>query len=57
VSEIVTALRTMQKVLQARQIWVNPDCGLKTRGWAETIPALKNLVAAARELRAGPSPA
>ena len=57
VSEIVTALRTMQKVLQARQIWVNPDCGLKTRGWAETIPALKNLVAAARELRAGASAA
>jgi 5-methyltetrahydropteroyltriglutamate--homocysteine methyltransferase len=57
VSEIVTALRTMQKVLKARQIWVNPDCGLKTRGWAETIPALKNLVAAARELRAGASPA
>jgi len=53
VSEIVTALRTMQKVLDDRQIWVNPDCGLKTRGWAETIPALKNLVAAARELRAG----
>jgi 5-methyltetrahydropteroyltriglutamate--homocysteine methyltransferase len=43
----------MQKVLAERQIWVNPDCGLKTRGWAETIPALKNLVAAARELRAG----
>ena len=53
VSEIVTALRTMQKVLDDKQIWVNPDCGLKTRGWAETIPALKNLVAAARELRAG----
>jgi 5-methyltetrahydropteroyltriglutamate--homocysteine methyltransferase len=53
VSEIVAALRIMQKVLGEKQIWVNPDCGLKTRGWAETIPALKNLVAAARELRAG----
>ncbi|MGH7612506.1 MAG: 5-methyltetrahydropteroyltriglutamate--homocysteine S-methyltransferase [Gemmatimonadales bacterium] len=53
VSEIVAALRAMQKVLEARQIWINPDCGLKTRGWAETIPALKNLVAAAQELRAG----
>jgi len=53
VNEIVAALRSMQQVLAERQIWVNPDCGLKTRGWAETIPALKNLVAAARELRAG----
>jgi 5-methyltetrahydropteroyltriglutamate--homocysteine methyltransferase len=53
VSEIVAAARAVQQVLNQRQIWVNPDCGLKTRGWAETIPALKNLVAAARELRAG----
>jgi 5-methyltetrahydropteroyltriglutamate--homocysteine methyltransferase len=51
VGEIVAALRTMQQVLAERQIWVNPDCGLKTRGWAETIPALKNLVAAARRMR------
>ncbi len=51
VSEIVTALSAMRTVLDERQIWVNPDCGLKTRGWAETVPALKNLVAAARQLR------
>jgi 5-methyltetrahydropteroyltriglutamate--homocysteine methyltransferase len=51
VNEIVTALSAMRGVLDERQIWVNPDCGLKTRGWAETVPALKNLVAAARQLR------
>lgn len=33
------------------QIWVNPDCGLKTRSWEEVRPALENLVAAARRLR------
>ena len=33
------------------QIWVNPDCGLKTRDWEEVRPSLANLVAAARELR------
>ncbi len=33
------------------QIWVNPDCGLKTRGWAEVMPALPHLVAAARQSR------
>jgi 5-methyltetrahydropteroyltriglutamate--homocysteine methyltransferase len=51
VEEIVTALKAMRKVLRDRQIWVNPDCGLKTRGWAETVPSLKHLVAAARQLR------
>jgi 5-methyltetrahydropteroyltriglutamate--homocysteine methyltransferase len=51
VSEIVAALSAMRGVLDERQIWVNPDCGLKTRGWAETVPALKNLVAAAQQLR------
>ena len=51
VNEIVDALSAMRGVLDERQIWVNPDCGLKTRGWAETVPALKNLVAAAQQLR------
>lgn len=35
----------------AERLWVNPDCGLKTRGWAEVEPALANMVEAARELR------
>ncbi|MGN0613220.1 MAG: hypothetical protein ACI4JB_04900, partial [Porcipelethomonas sp.] len=33
------------------KLWVNPDCGLKTRGNAETVPSLGNLVNAAREIR------
>jgi 5-methyltetrahydropteroyltriglutamate--homocysteine methyltransferase len=52
VEEIVTALVAMRTVLRDRQLWVNPDCGLKTRGWAETVPSLKHLVAAAQQLRA-----
>src|SRR5213082_14365 len=50
-AEIVQALKRMQEVLADRQIWVNPDCGLKTRGWQETLAALRNLVHAARQLR------
>jgi 5-methyltetrahydropteroyltriglutamate--homocysteine methyltransferase len=54
-TEIVQALKRMREVLSDRQIWVNPDCGLKTRGWEETLRSLRNLVAAARQLR--PTPA
>jgi 5-methyltetrahydropteroyltriglutamate--homocysteine methyltransferase len=53
VDEIVAALRAMRKVLSDRQIWVNPDCGLKTRGWQETLPSLTHMVEAARKLRQG----
>jgi 5-methyltetrahydropteroyltriglutamate--homocysteine methyltransferase len=38
--------------ISVEQLWVNPDCGLKTRGWPEVEPALRNLVAAARQARA-----
>lgn len=38
-------------MLSPDQIWVNPDCGLKTRGWKETREALEAMVAAAREIR------
>ena len=38
-------------VLDRDLLWVNPDCGLKTRDWPETIAALRNMVAAAHELR------
>ncbi|AFL90075.1 methionine synthase (B12-independent) [Terriglobus roseus DSM 18391] len=40
------------QVLKPEQIWVNPDCGLKTRAWPETLAALTNMCAAAVELRA-----
>jgi 5-methyltetrahydropteroyltriglutamate--homocysteine methyltransferase len=52
-AEITGALRSMSRVLDDKQIWVNPDCGLKTRGWEETVAALKNMVAAATEMRNG----
>jgi 5-methyltetrahydropteroyltriglutamate--homocysteine methyltransferase len=55
VKEITGALNSMARVLDDAQIWVNPDCGLKTRGWDETRAALRNMVAAAREMRNGRS--
>ena len=39
------------EVLKPEQLWVNPDCGLKTRGWPETVSALENMCKAASELR------
>jgi 5-methyltetrahydropteroyltriglutamate--homocysteine methyltransferase len=38
-------------VLSPQQLWVNPDCGLKTRGWKEVEPALISMVAAAKAVR------
>jgi 5-methyltetrahydropteroyltriglutamate--homocysteine methyltransferase len=54
-AEIVQALKRMQEVLGDRQIWVNPDCGLKTRGWEETLASLRNMVQAARQMRPVPA--
>ncbi len=51
-AEMVDLLRKALAVLKPEQLWVNPDCGLKTRGWPETRAALQALVAAAVELRA-----
>jgi len=39
-------------VVPARNLWINPDCGLKTRGWPETEAALRNMVEAAAIVRA-----
>ncbi|HEX2939491.1 MAG TPA: 5-methyltetrahydropteroyltriglutamate--homocysteine S-methyltransferase [Rhodopila sp.] len=50
-AEMADLLRLACKRLQPWQIWVNPDCGLKTRSWEEVRPALENLVAAAHDLR------
>lgn len=49
--EIVSALHKMINKVETPKLWVNPDCGLKTRGTEETVPSLKNLVAAAKQLR------
>ena len=51
VEEIKKALRVMLSKLPAEKLWVNPDCGLKTRGTAETVPSLEHLVQAAKEVR------
>ncbi len=50
-SEMEVLLEKALEVLKPEQIWVNPDCGLKTRGWAEVRPALEAMVAAAKALR------
>lgn len=51
VEEIKASLFRMLGSIQKEKLWVNPDCGLKTRGAAETILSLKNLVHAAKEVR------
>ncbi|MGA9152192.1 MAG: 5-methyltetrahydropteroyltriglutamate--homocysteine S-methyltransferase [Candidatus Nitrosopolaris sp.] len=49
---IESLLRKAAKRIPQERLWVNPDCGLKTRGWAETRKALANMVEAAKKLRA-----
>ncbi len=50
--EIRDLLKLALNVLKPEQLWVNPDCGLKTRAWPETVSALENMCKAAGELRA-----
>ncbi|PYE27893.1 methionine synthase (B12-independent) [Paraburkholderia silvatlantica] len=50
-AHIVQLMQKAAERIPAERLWVNPDCGLKTRQWAEVIPALTNMVAAARTLR------
>ncbi len=52
VAEVTTLLETGLVSIPARQLWVNPDCGLKTRGYAETVASLQNILAATRSVRA-----
>jgi 5-methyltetrahydropteroyltriglutamate--homocysteine methyltransferase len=51
VDEMVRLLGRALEVLPAERLWVNPDCGLKTRGWPEVEAALAAMVAAARVMR------
>ncbi len=51
-AQMVELLVKASERIPAERLWVNPDCGLKTRGWPETEAALANMVAAARQLRA-----
>jgi 5-methyltetrahydropteroyltriglutamate--homocysteine methyltransferase len=50
-AEMRDLLAKAANVIDADQLWVNPDCGLKTRGWPEVEASLKNMVTAAREMR------
>ncbi len=52
VETIVARMRQAAARIKPQQLWVNPDCGLKTRTWEEVKPALANMVAAAIKLRA-----
>jgi 5-methyltetrahydropteroyltriglutamate--homocysteine methyltransferase len=49
--DIVQLMCQAAKHIPAERLWVNPDCGLKTRKWNEVLPALTHMVAAARTLR------
>lgn len=51
VEEIVSAVKKMENYIPKQKLWINPDCGLKTRGEKETVASLKNLVAAAKIVR------
>ena len=51
VNELKQAIELMLKMIPKEKLWVNPDCGLKTRGNEETLPSLKNLVFAAHAVR------
>ena len=53
VEEIATSLREALDAVPAQRLWVNPDCGLKTRGPVEVEASLRNLVDAAKLVRAG----
>ncbi|MFE3263983.1 5-methyltetrahydropteroyltriglutamate--homocysteine S-methyltransferase [Streptomyces sp. NPDC059215] len=55
-AESAGLLRTGLRAIPAERLWVNPDCGLKTRAWPEVRAALENLVAAAREVRGDLTP-
>jgi len=49
--QIAKLIRKALQVIPAERLWINPDCGLKTRQWDEVVPALENMVKAARQVR------
>lgn len=51
IEEMEKQIHALLEVLPAAQLWINPDCGLKTRGWAETKAALENMVEATKRVR------
>jgi len=51
VEEIKEQIGKLLEVLPKEQLWINPDCGLKTRKWEEVKPSLKNMVQAVKSFR------
>ena len=51
VEEITEQIEQLLEVLPAEKLWINPDCGLKTRKWPETTPSLENMVKATKIIR------
>lgn len=49
---LITVIITSARYIPRRNLWINPDCGLKTRGWKEVRESLTNMVAVAEALRA-----
>lgn len=52
VAEVTELIERALESIPARQVWVNPDCGLKTRGYTETVESLRNILEATRIVRA-----
>ena len=50
--QVTALMKQAARRIPAERLWINPDCGLKTRQWQEVLPALRNMVSAARALRA-----
>ncbi len=51
IDEIVKQIHALLEVLPQNQLWINPDCGLKTRKWEEVKPSLRNMVLAVKQVR------
>jgi 5-methyltetrahydropteroyltriglutamate--homocysteine methyltransferase len=51
VEEMQTQISLLLEVLPKEQLWINPDCGLKTRKWEEVKPSLKNMVTSVKNIR------
>ncbi|NDU79904.1 MAG: 5-methyltetrahydropteroyltriglutamate--homocysteine S-methyltransferase, partial [Ferrovum sp.] len=49
--QVVLLMQKAAQQIPVERLWVNPDCGLKTRRWTEVIPALRNMVEASHQLR------
>ncbi|WP_127009360.1 hypothetical protein [Veillonella sp. CHU110] len=52
VEEIKEVIRLIVSKIPVKHVWINPDCGLKTRGETETVASLQNMVQATKEIRA-----